>query len=35
VIQALPDDDDLTNGRKVCAFNPDEVFGMDRLLPWD
>jgi len=24
------DDDDLTNGPKVCVFNPDEFFGMDR-----
>jgi len=23
-------DDDLTNRRKVCTFNPDEVFCMDR-----
>ena len=22
-------DDDLTNGRKVCVFNPDEFFGTD------
>jgi len=25
-------DNDLTNGCKVCGFNPDEVFGMDKGL---